>query len=99
MNLSYQKKKLLVFLSVEILLILLHNILDKPPSSLEKWWLEAGWHYWVALGFGIYIAKYILTLKCYYCGKSQIYRGISTSEWYWPEDTCWSCGHEIRAKK
>jgi hypothetical protein len=99
MNLSYQKKKLLVFQTVAIILIFLHNILDKPPSSLENWWLEVGWHYWVALGFGIYIAIYILTLQSHRCGKYQIYRGVPTSEWYCPEDTCWNCGHVIRGKK
>jgi hypothetical protein len=94
-----KKKKLIALLGIQAILIIVHRLLDKPPQSIETWHLEAGWHYWVAMGFGIYLVVYILSSKCPACNKPQVYRGVSPSQWHWPPDRCWNCGTDLVHRK
>ncbi len=94
-----QKKKLITLFAVEIVLIIIHRLLDQPPKNIEAWHLEAGWHYWLAMGFGIYVFYYILSSRCPNCHKPQIYRGAHPSLWYWPPDLCWYCKTDLVNKK
>ena len=94
-----QKKKLVLLLGVEVALIVVHNVLDSGVTPDQDWWKTAGWHYWLALGFGVFIFAYIFFAKCRNCGKPQIYRGMHPSQWSWPGDICWYCGAKIVEKK
>ncbi len=96
---NVQKRKLITLLSIEAVLSVIHLIFDSPPKNIQTWYLETGWHYWLAMGFGIYLVYYIINSKCTNCNKPQIYRGINPSEWYWPNDKCWNCGENQVNKK
>ena len=96
---SRQKRKLLILMAIGVLLVALHQALDTPPSSLETWWMEAGWHYWLAMAYWTFVLGYVLLLKCPACRAPQIYRGVSPAEWHWPNDKCWKCGGAIGEAK
>ena len=90
-----KKTKFIVLLVVEIILIVIHKILDKPPTSLETWVAEAGWHYWAGLIFGIYLVYYIFTYDCKKCGTPQIWLSPNILKWKWPKDNCWKCDAKL----
>jgi len=89
------KKKLIVLLSIQVTLTIIHKALSTPPSNINNWLVEAGWHYWVALAFGFYLLFYIYTLSCKKCGAKQVWRSNNILKWRWPENKCWKCNSEI----
>ena len=91
---NYHKKKLIILLTIQVVLTIIHKILDKPTSA-EVWVYDAGWHYWVGVAFGMYLLFYMFTLTCKDCGAKQIWRSFNILDWRWPEDKCWKCGKEI----
>jgi hypothetical protein len=88
------KKKLIILISIQVILTIIHKVLDKPPSDIDNWVAEVGWHYWVALIFGMYLIIYMFTLSCKKCGAKQLWRSHNILEWRWPKDKCWNCGDE-----
>jgi uncharacterized membrane protein len=72
----------------------MYNILQEPVSSIENWLSEIGWHYYVALLYGVFFAYYIFTLKCKNCGKKQIWRSNNIFDFRLPNDNCWDCGEK-----
>ena len=95
MRLNKHKKKLIILLSIQVVLTIIHKVLDKP-TNIETWYLEVGWHYWVALVFGTYVMLYAFTLSCKKCGAKQVWGGINILKYRWPADKCWSCNEEIK---
>ena len=89
-----KKNKFVVILIIEVALIVIHNILDKEQISAENWLMEAGWHYWAGLIFGIYLVYFIFTYDCKKCGAAQIWCSPNILKWKWPSDKCWKCGNE-----
>jgi len=92
---SKQKKKLLFLIAIQIVITIVHNLLDTQSGFDPNWYKDAGWHYWLGMGFGIYLVFYILTRSCKKCKKPQIIVGPAISQWRWPEDSCWHCGEKI----
>jgi hypothetical protein len=89
------KKRLVVLLCVQGALTVLHKILEKPPSVPEHWFYEAGWHFWLGLGFGIFVVLYAWSIRCKECGAGQVFRGLSFFDIRWPGISCWRCDSEI----
>ena len=95
---GHRKKRLVFLIGIEIVLIVTHVVLERgKPFNLNI--IESGWHYWVALIYGILLALYILFDKCPKCRKRQIARGIAENDWHWPEDKCWNCGYNYINKE
>lgn len=94
---NYQRK-LGVLLAAEFLLIVVHRVLD-GDFNFRGGLSAVPWHFWLPLGLGIYIAFFVLTLRCPNpnCKAPQIYGGINPREWRWPTDRCYRCGSELRA--
>jgi hypothetical protein len=89
------KQHLIVVLAVGAGLIVLHKLLDRPALSVDTWFVEVGWHYWLALAYWVFVAGYVLTRRCQYCKAPQVYRGVNPREWHWPEKSCWKCGADL----
>ena len=89
------KKRLIILIAIQVTLTIIHKLLDKPPTTINNWLAEAGWHYWLALVFGMYLLIYTFTLSCKECGTKQVWRSNNILKWRWPEDKCWKCKSEI----
>lgn len=91
------KRKLLLIalLTIEAVIIVIHNILEVEPSSMDSWLQEAGWHYWLGLLVGIATVAYAFSLSCSNCGAKQVFRGWSIWDLRWPDTQCWKCNHGI----
>ena len=86
---------MIVLLSIQALLTIIHKVLDTPPININEWYLEVGWHYWAALAFGTYVVWYAFTLSCKKCGTQQVWGGINIFKYRWPTEKCWKCKESI----
>lgn len=94
-SMSKYKKRLIVLIVVEVVLILIHNMLKVSPSTTTAFTFE--WHYVLGLAFGILVVLYALSIKCNNqdCGKRQVFRGWGISDLRWPNSNCYKCGHSL----
>ena len=90
------KLKLLILLTLEVVLIVLHKFLSAPISSPTDMTFE--WHFIAALGLGIFIVIYALSIRCsnQNCKERQVFRGWSIFDLSWPEDKCYKCGRNLK---
>lgn len=88
---AFYKKKLIILIIAEVILIILHKIYA-GAFSFNDGIQDIPIIYLLSIGLGIYISFYVIFLRCPKCKKPQIYRGVSPSQWYWPNDTCYFCG-------
>ncbi len=93
------KKRLIALISLEIVLIILHNTIYQSGEISDNWLNEIGWCYWAGLSLGVFIAIYAFLLSCSHCGSRQVLRGISILDLRWPEDKCWKCKNIIEKYK
>jgi len=89
------KKRLIIFIAIQIILTIIHVALDTPATSRETWVEEAGWHYWAGLAFGVFVVVYALSLRCKKCGAGQVFRSLWVYDLRWPQDKCWKCNSEV----
>ncbi len=82
-------KKLKLLILIEIVLIILHRLLDSQKHSTDIIFLD--WHFLLALGFGIFVVLYAFMIKCPICGTRQVVRGVSLSAVKFPSDRCYKC--------
>lgn len=96
---GHYQRKLGVLLVAEFLLIFMHRVLD-VDFSFRDGLSVIPWHFWLPLGLGIYIAVFVLTLRCPNpkCKAPQIYCGVNPRDWRWPADKCHRCGSELRSE-
>ena len=94
---SFHKKKLITLLLIASLLGVANRLFDS--SNFNDGLSSINWLYWASLAVLIYLAHYVLTLRCQNpeCRKPQIYRGVSLRDWHWPSDKCYSCGSKLKA--
>ncbi len=92
MNGLSKRNKLILLLVAEIIVIIIHNILKEPPSSIENWLNETGWHYFLGLGLGVWLFAYALSLNCRKCGAGQVIRSMNILSLRLPQEYCWKCG-------
>ena len=85
---NYHKKKLLLLLTIAMVFGILSGIYG--DSNFSNDFLSIKWFDWLGTIILLYIAFYILTLRCLNpdCKKPQIYRGVHPSNWRFPEDNC-----------
>ena len=90
---TYHQRKLAVLLFAQIVLGILHGVLD-DDFNFEDGMKTVPLLYWLAISLGAYIAYYVVTLRCCEkgCRAPQIYLGVNPKLWRWPQASCWKCG-------
>jgi predicted RNA-binding Zn-ribbon protein involved in translation (DUF1610 family) len=88
------KKRLIIFLVIQAILTVLHNLISRDVSA-ENFYFINNWTYYLVMSWGVFIVIYALRLNCPNCGAMQVIRGISILSLRWPEAKCHKCGVEI----
>ena len=91
-----KRLKLQVLVAIEVLLIVAHKIDERFFPQPEQFWLS--WTYLLALGLGVLVVAYALSLRCGECGARQVFRGLSFFDIRWPEESCHACGRPISSE-
>ncbi len=98
-KLNIHKKRLLALLTIEVVLIILDKITDKPSEITDSFFSDFSIFSWSSLVLFIAIVIYAFTLSCNHCGARQVLRGISILDLRWPENRCWKCKQLITKHK
>lgn len=90
------KKRLIVLLSIQAMLTVVHVVL-RSPTELDDGVFTTSWHFWLGLGFGVFVVAYALSLRCPSpaCRRMQVFRGLSVFDLKWPGEKCYSCGTRL----
>ena len=93
---NYMKKKLIVLVSIEIILIVLYVF----SRSFNVGQLEE-WLYWLTLVFGVYAFLFAFSIKCSNpsCKRRQVFKGLSIIDIRLPGNKCYYCGTNLDIKK
>ena len=90
------KNRMATLLIIQAIITIVHIVL-RETTQINENILGLSWHFWLALGFGLFVFYYAFSLCCPNptCGCRQIFRGWSIYDLRWPENKCYRCGTSL----